>query len=167
MSEHTPSRLPTAFVRVSKCPLCRYSLKDLADDAPCPECGELIDRALLRSPNYIGPISETRFWCMLGSVGWITIALTLLFSYLRASNPVNVLSYEGLSAAILIAIPILFAASLQIWARKARHRVYKALKKSKTGRVQVQIRVMALALIGMLMGVICFGVLIKEIGHLT
>lgn len=167
MSERTPSRLPAAFVRVSKCPICRYSLKDLADNAPCPECGELIDRALLRSPNYIGPISETRFWCMLGSFGWITIALTLLFSYLRVSNPVNVLSFEGLSAAILIATPVLFAVSLQIWARKARRRVYEALKKSKTGRVQVQLRVMILASIGMLVGVVCIGVLIRAIGSMN
>lgn len=104
---------------------------------------------------------------MLGSFGWIMIALTLLFSYLRVSNPVNVLSYEGLSAAILIATPVLFAVSLQIWARKARCRVYEALKKSKTGRVQVQLRVMILASIGMLVGVVCIGVLIRAIGSMN
>jgi hypothetical protein len=154
-------------VRVSKCPMCRYSLRDLADDAPCPECGEVIDRVLLRSPNFTGPVSETRYWCTLGTVGWITIALTVLVSIVSVASPVDLFSYAGFVAAFFISIPLVFAGCLQIWAHRARRRVYQALKKSRSGRVQVQIRVMALASVGMLVGVICIGVLIKEIGRLA
>jgi hypothetical protein len=94
------------------------------------------------------------------------LALTLLFVSLRSISPDDVLSYEALVAAISISIPLALAGCLQIWSRRARYRVYRALKRSTSGRVQVQIRVMTLASIGMLIGVICTAVLIREIGQM-
>ncbi|MCR9077054.1 MAG: hypothetical protein NXI07_13525, partial [bacterium] len=96
MTDRTPSRLPTAFVRVSRCPICRYSLKDLDEHCPCPECGEQIDRALLHAPSYTGPVSETRFWCALGAAGWLIIGSTILVLTLSGLRSVGVISVGGL-----------------------------------------------------------------------
>ncbi len=167
MTGRTPSRLPTAFVRVSRCPICRYSLKDLDEQCPCPECGEQIDRALLHAPSYTGPVSETRFWCALGAAGWLIIGSTILVLTLSGLRSVGVISVGGLLMLIIISFPFLSAFSLLRKGRLARIDTYRALKKAPSGKVQVPMSVVVLATIGMLIGVVCIGALIKSIGSLA
>lgn len=68
---------------------------------------------------------------------------------------------------IIISFPFLSAFSLLRKGRLARIDTYRALKKAPSGKVQVPMSVVVLATIGMLIGVVCIGALIKSIGSLA
>ena len=89
MTPPPPARIPAAFIRVSRCPICAYSLKDLADDADCPECGSTIDRDLYTSPQMQDAVAATKTWCTMGIIAWGICAVgywLLSMAMLNVSN---------------------------------------------------------------------------------
>lgn len=166
MNAPPPSRLPTAFVRVSRCPICKYSLKDLADDRPCPECGSSIDRDLLTSPEMQDAVAATKIWCTLGIIGWAIIAfgywaynmvlLSVLNSYYPGTYGSNHFAGVWCRTAFVIA-PIALSCS---WHRHARRNLYKFAVTAKHGIAKTPKRVIAVNLPGLLLGILgCIGLL--------
>ena len=171
MTHHTPSRLPTAFVRVSKCPICRYSLKDLSNDADCPECGHDIDRDLYTSVEMQNAVAVTRTWCTLGIIAWCICGLgywalnsaqlhTMNYYIPGSSGPLEYTSV-WLKACIAIA-PVVVSYS---WGRNARRLIYRAAVKREPHRVTTLRKAVALNMmgIGLLTGTCVFGLVAQAI----
>jgi len=154
MSEHTPSRLPAAFVRVSKCPLCRYSLKDLADDAPCPECGSQIDRELLSSPELRHTVNSAKDWSLSGILSWgvITLLLMLFVLPIQMSNWArrNFELEEYALVAIVLLIPSLSTIASFRWHFASARIIYRGcIRRNRAPRIPI--RIISASLIGMLL----------------
>ncbi|MCA9276778.1 MAG: hypothetical protein KDA29_12180 [Phycisphaerales bacterium] len=155
MGATPPSRLPSAFIRVSRCPICRYSLKDLAPDAPCPECGQDIDRDLFTSPEIQDAVTQTRAWCTLGIAAWALIAIaywgmsTAMLSVLNSYYPgvYGANHYAGVwcRTAIVIA-PIALSCS---WHRHARRIIYRHASRRADRKPTLPKRVIAINGLGM------------------
>lgn len=154
MTGRTPSRLPTAFVRVSRCPICTYSLKDLAEELPCPECGSPIDRDLITSPEMHDAIATTRAWCSMGALGWIITtyawwtANTITIPY---SGPVAL--SEHIDDLISSAGILLLAIYLMLWWFKAKRSIYVLAIRKGARRAKTPLRVPIVAIPGMMLGV--------------
>ena len=157
MTTPPPSRLPSAFIRVSRCPICNYSLKDLAQDAPCPECGQDIDRDLYTSPEIQDAVAATKTWCTMGIIAWIICAVgywLLSMAMLNMSNfyfpgSIGTNDYIGvwLRTSIVIA-PIALACR---WWRRARRIIYTLAQKMNPERVRVPRRVIVVNLLGIVL----------------
>jgi hypothetical protein len=155
MTTQPPSRLPSAFIRVSRCPICNYSLKDLAQDAPCPECGQDIDRDLYTSPEIQDAVAATKTWCFMGVIAWGLIALaywalsmamlTVMNGYYPGTFGAN--HYAGVWCRTAIAIaPIALACS---WHRNARRIIYQHAMRRADRAPRTPKRVIAINGLGM------------------
>lgn len=165
MGTPTPSRLPTAFVRVSKCPICRYSLKDLADDAPCPECGTEIDRDLLTSPRMHDAIAVTKSWCTIGFIGWAIFAfgywaynmilMEVMNGYYPGTYGINHFAGIWLQTASVLA-PFALCIS---WFRNAKQIIYQHAIRRRSRKAKTPKRVILVCLPGLLVGLLgCGGI---------
>ncbi len=165
MSERAPSRLPTAFVRVSRCPICKYSLKDLDEDLPCPECGNEIDRDLISSPEMNDAIAVTRTWCTLGFIGWGIFAfgywaynmilMQVMNGYYPGTYGPNHFAGIWLQTASVLA-PFALCIS---WFRNARRMIYQHAIHRRGRRAKAPKRVILVCLPGLLVGLLgCAGI---------
>lgn len=164
MTDQHPSRLPTAFIRVSRCPICRYSLRDLPEHRPCPECGALIDADLLTSPKMQDAVAATKTWCTLGILGWLIVAfgywavnmvsLSVMNSYYPGSYGPNHFAGVWCRTAFVIA-PVALSCS---WHRHARQNIYQIANRGTEHRARTPRRVIAVNLPGVLLGLFgCLG----------
>lgn len=165
MGATPPSRLPSAFIRVSRCPICRYSLNDLAPDTPCPECGHDIDRDLYTSPEIKDAIAVTRTWCTLGLIGWCIFAfgywaynmilMQVMNGYYPGTYGPNHFAGIWLQTASVSA-PIALCIS---WFRNARRMIYQHAMGRRFRRAKVPKRVILVCLPGLLVGLLgCAGI---------
>ena len=131
MSENTPTRLPQAFIRVSKCPICKYSLRDLAVDANCPECGAAIDRDLFASSVMREAVNRTKGMCLRGALAWgLLLGLFWLISTIwtaenRISTPGTFIVSKVVLAWLISSSPVVAIGFLIHWWRNARSLIYK------------------------------------------
>lgn len=166
MTPPPPSRLPSAFVSVSSCPICAYSLKDLAVDAPCPECGQAIDHVLLASQDLHNKITETRTWCVLGIMGWC-IAAFVFWSYNMIVISIMNSYYPGTyglidKAGVWLQTSFVFAPIVLCysWRRNAKRMIYRAATKHAENKVKTPKRVLLVISPGVLFGLAgCLGIL--------
>ncbi len=152
MSEHTPSRLPTAFVRVSKCPICRYSLKDLADDAPCPECGTEIDRVLFTSTEFNKAVMQTKDWCTLCIGSWAILGAIQFLPVIYAIGTVQSgqISILGLFFMLFVMVIVLTGLIVSVnWYRNAHLLVYRTVHRSRKGKILLPRRVIGMTMLGL------------------
>lgn len=159
MNSQPPTRLPRAFISVSRCPLCAYSLKDLGENLPCPECGAEIDRDLLNSSEMHDAVVATRTWCTMGIIGWLLIAFghwaynMVLFAVMNGYYPgtYGAIHHAAvwLSAGAVIA-PIALCGS---WHRHARRNIYRIASERSSLAVKTPKRVVAVSLPGIVLGV--------------
>ena len=166
MTPPPPARIPAAFIRVSRCPICAYSLKDLADDADCPECGSTIDRDLYTSPQMQDAVAATKTWCTMGIIAWVLIAisywglstagLSVMNSYYPGMYGGNHFLAVWFRTAIAIA-PIALSCSWHCSAKRIiyRHAMRRDHREPKTPRRVIAINGLGLGLL--LIG--CCGVL--------
>lgn len=162
----TPSRLPRAFVRVSKCPICGYSLKDIDDDLPCPECGSEIDRDLLTSPEMHDAVRTTKIWCILAVIGWSIFGFGYL-AYNMVSFSVKNFYHPGtygpihyaavwLTTGAMVALIVLSC----LWYRHTRREIYRFAIRRSPSLAEPPKRVVAAGLAGVLLGLVgCLGII--------
>ena len=168
MSENTPTRLPRAFVRISVCPVCGYSLQDLAVDANCPECGAVIDRYLYTSVEMQNAVAITRTWCTLGSIAWGILGFVFWFLSMAMLNvnayyfpgTVGVLSYVAVWAqSVWVLVPIVLSIR---WWRRARPLIYKVAITREPQLVRPLSAAVVLNFVGILL--LCGGCLLGILG---
>lgn len=163
MTKQPSSRLPTAFIRVSRCPICKYSLRDIAQDHPCPECGNIIDRDLLTSPEMQDAVAATKTWCTLGVIGWLFIGFAIWL--IGMLNIALAQSYAGhipgpfdFPSVWLRTAFVLAPISLCVhWFRGARPVTYRIATRPKSKKAKTPRRVIFVALPGVVFGLFSCG----------
>lgn len=149
---------PLIQCSVSHCPLCKYSLKDLAADQPCPECGCVIDRDLLTSPEMIDAVGLTKTLCAFGIIGWMVFAfgywaynmvlIAVMNSYYPGTFGTNDTAGVWCKTAFVIA-PVALCCS---WHRHARQRIYQFALKREPCIAKTPKRVVFYSAPGILLG---------------
>lgn len=159
MGATPPSRLPAAFVRVSKCPICRYSLQGIPRNLPCPECGTEIEYEIVQSPFFRSAVLKTRVWCTAGSVGWAIFAIVWWIANLNVagfviSMPDRQAFEKHWEVWCLSIAGALMSGYLLLWAVRARRLIYfKALKANNKPARPVHYD--KIIVIGLIFGFIC------------
>lgn len=158
MPDNTPSRLPDTVVRVSRCPICKYSLKDLDEQLPCPECGSPIDRDLITSPKMQDAIAATKTWCTLGAIGWtltgfgIWIVGMASFAFARTYGGLLPGPYDELSVWLRTSSAIAPITLCIAWHIGAKRNIYRSALQRSGGKPKTPKRVILVCLPGIAMG---------------
>jgi len=158
MTGQRPSRLPSVYAGVSRCPICAYSLRDLGRDLPCPECGSVIDVEVLTSPEMHDAVAGAKTWCTIGMVAWAICGfaywagsmahLSVINGYYPGTYGPNHFAGVWCRTAVVIA-PIALSAS---WFRNARRMIYRiamerASPAAKTPRRVILVNLLGIALL--------------------
>ena len=151
----TSSRLPRAFVRASRCPICAYSLTDLAPDANCPECGSEINRSLLASHEFRFAVDSTKGWCWHGILSWGFITCLLLTFGVLIKLQSNMTGRSNdmeqfLLFTIVLLIPVTATVVSIRWHVVSTRMIYKRCSRKKRSP-RIPIRIVVTTLIGMLL----------------
>jgi hypothetical protein len=159
MNKNKPTHFSQAFVRVSKCPICGYSLKDLAEELPCPECGVEIIHYLVTHPDMKDAVWMTRRLSALGSVGWfifaivwffVNVGLSKSFSGNRGPIPISIL----LSTSMVSIAGLSLAIYLGVWWIQAKKRLYwRSANQNKSAKTPIAIFIIGIP--GLIAGVLC------------
>ncbi len=160
MMSNSPIRLTKAEICVPRCPSCRYSLKGLTDDAPCPECGIVLDRDLATSPEMQDSVVATKAWCTLGAIGWIIFALMywvsnmLMLSVMNGYYPGSFGAHHYAGVWFRTAFVMAPLALCWSWYRKSRRNIYQIAMKRDQRMAKIPKRVYIVSIPGVLLGLV-------------